>query len=71
MDAQEQSTAIHALAMCLSKNLTAEEASRLGLLLIQLGSTLETVLALQELDENSNSKKACSEPLDASVLNKP
>jgi len=50
MDAMEQSTAIHALALSLAKMLSREEATRLGLLLVQLGSTLDTLTALQELD---------------------
>lgn len=51
MDALEQSTAIHALALSLVRCLSREEVSRLGLLLVQLGSTLENIVALQELDE--------------------
>jgi len=50
MDAMEQSTAIHALALALAKHLSREDAARLGLLLVQLGSTLDTITALQELD---------------------
>ena len=50
MGAQEQSTAIHSLALTLSKLLSREEATRLGLLLVQLGTTLDTITALQELD---------------------
>ena len=46
----EQSTAIHALALALAKDLSREEASRLGLLLVQLGTTLDTITALQELN---------------------
>lgn len=49
MDAMQQSTAIHALALALAEKLTQEEASRLGLLLIQLGTTLDTIVALEEL----------------------
>lgn len=49
MDAMEQSTAIHALALSLAKGLSREETTRLGLLLIQLGTTLDTIAALQEL----------------------
>lgn len=45
----EQSTAIHALALSLAKGLSREETTRLGLLLIQLGTTLDTIAALQEL----------------------
>lgn len=52
MDALQQSTAIHTLALTLAKGLTQEEASRLGLLLIQLGTTLDTIVALQELDQS-------------------
>ena len=49
MDAMEQSTAVHALALALAKELSREAATRLGLLLIQLGTTLDTIVALQEL----------------------
>lgn len=50
MDALEQTTAIHALALSLSKELSREEASRLSMLLIQLGNTLGTISALQGLE---------------------
>ena len=50
MDAVEQSTAIHALALSLAKCLSREQAARLGLLLIQLGTTLDTIVALGELN---------------------
>ena len=50
MDALEQSTSIHTLALALAKQLSREEASRLGLLLIQLGTTLDTIVALEELN---------------------
>lgn len=50
MDALEQSTAIHALALALAKELSQQETTRLGLLLIQLGTTLDTIAALQELN---------------------
>jgi len=50
MDAREQSTAIHALALTLAKELSQQEATRLGLLLVQLGTTLDTIAALQELN---------------------
>ena len=50
MDAAEQSTAIHALALSLAKSLTREQAARLAMLLIQLGTTLDTIVALEELD---------------------
>lgn len=50
MDAAAESTAIHALALSLAKSLTQEQASRLGLLLIQLGTTLDTIAALEEMN---------------------
>ena len=50
MDAAEQSTAIHALALSLAKCLTQEQATRVSLLLIQLGTTLDTIVALEEMD---------------------
>ena len=56
MDALEQSTAIHALALLLAKSLTQEQASRLGLLLIQLGTTLDTIVALQELNTSGDAE---------------
>ena len=39
-------------ALSLAKSLSREEATRLGLLLIQLGTTLDTIVALEELDED-------------------
>ena len=56
MDALEVSTAIHALALSIAKSMTQEEATRLGLLLIQLGTTLDTIVALQELDKGDASQ---------------
>ena len=50
VDAAEQSTAIHALALSLAKYMTREQTARLGLLLIQLGTTLDTIVALGELN---------------------
>ena len=50
MDAMEQSTALHALALRLARGLSREETTRLGLLLIQLGTTLDTIAALEELE---------------------
>ena len=50
MDAMEQASAIHAMALVLAKELGQQEATRLGLLLIQLGTTLSTITALEELD---------------------
>ena len=56
MDALEQTTAIHALALSLAKELSREDASRLGLLLIQLGTTLETIVALEDLNSGALSQ---------------
>ena len=56
MDALEQTTAIHALALSLAKELSREDASRLGLLLIQLGTTLETIVALEDLNSGASSQ---------------
>ena len=50
MDALEQSSAIHALALAQAKSLSRDEASRLGLLLIQLGTTLDTIVALGDIN---------------------
>ena len=58
MDALKQSTAIHALALSLAKSLSQEEASHLGLLLIQLGTTLDTIVGLQELNESGSDSAA-------------
>ena len=58
MDAMEQSAAIQALAMSLAKVLSQDETARLGILLIQLGTTLDTIAALQEL---SGSGSDCDE----------
>ena len=56
MDALEQTTAIHALALSLTKELRREDASRLGLLLIQLGTTLETIVGLEELNSGASAE---------------
>ena len=56
MDALEQTTAIHALALSLAKELSREDATRLGLLLIQLGTTLETIVALEDLNSGASSQ---------------
>ena len=50
MDALEQSTAIHALALAIAKELHQQDATRLGLMLVQLGTTLSTITALEELN---------------------
>ena len=50
MDALEQSTAIHALALAIAKELNQQDATRLGLMLDQLGTTLSTITALEELN---------------------
>ena len=50
MGALEEVTAIHALALALAKELEPQEAARLGLLLVQLGTTLSTISGLQELN---------------------
>ena len=50
MDALEQSTAIHALALAIAKELNQQDATRLGLMLVQLGTTLRTITALEELN---------------------
>ena len=56
MDALEQTTAIHALALSLAKELSREDATRLGLLLIRLGTTLETIVALEDLNSGASSQ---------------
>ena len=56
MDALEQTTAIHALALSLAKELSREDATRLGLLLIRLGTTLETIVALEDLNSGALSQ---------------
>ena len=56
MDVLEQTTAIHALALSLAKELSREDASRLGLLLIQLGTTLETIVGLEELNSSASAE---------------
>ena len=56
MDALEASTAIHALALSIAKSMTQEEATRLGLLLIQLGTTLDTITALRELNAGGDAE---------------
>ena len=53
MDAMEQSTAIHALVLSLEKGLSREETTRLGLWLIRLGTTPDSIAGLEELDSGA------------------
>ena len=61
MDAMEQASAIHAMALVLAKELGQQEATRLGLLLIQLGTTLSTITALEELDSGMATESLTNE----------
>ena len=51
MDAYEWSAGIYALAVALSRSMTAEEVERAALLFTQLGTTLDTLAALRQLEE--------------------
>ncbi|MGI5953887.1 DUF6774 domain-containing protein [Dysosmobacter sp.] len=54
MDALEQSAAVQALALVLAENLSREELARASLLLTQLGTTLATIVALQDLESEES-----------------
>ena len=47
MDAYEWSAGVYALAVALSRSMTAEETERMALLFTQLGTTLDTLAALR------------------------
>ena len=51
MDAYEWSAGVYALAVALSRSMTAEETERMALLFTQLGTTLDTLAALRQLEE--------------------
>ena len=50
MDAYEWSAGVYALAVALSRSMTAEETERMALLFTQLGTTLDTLAALRQLE---------------------
>ena len=54
VDALEQSTAVQALALVLAENLSREDLARASLLLTQLGTTLATIAALQDLESEES-----------------
>ena len=54
MDALEQSAAVRALALVLAENLSREDLARASLLLTQLGTTLATIAALQDLESEES-----------------
>lgn len=54
VDALEQSAAVQALALVLAENLSREELARASLLLTQLGTTLATIVALQDLESEES-----------------
>ena len=51
MDAYEWSAGVYALAVALSRSMTAEETERMALLFTQLGTTLDSLAALRQLGE--------------------
>ena len=58
MDAYEWSAEIYALAVALSRSMTAEEVERAALLFTQLGTTLDTLAALRQLEEGGRETEA-------------
>lgn len=50
VNAFEWSTSVHATAMALAKSMSTEDLTRTALLFTQLGTTLATMAALQNLD---------------------
>ena len=58
MDAYEWSAGVYALAVALSRSMTAEETERMALLFTQLGTTLDTLAALRQLEEGGPETEA-------------
>ena len=58
MDAYEWSAGVYALAVALSRSMTAEETERMALLFTQLGTTLDTLAALRQLEEGGRVTEA-------------
>ena len=58
MDAYEWSAGVYALAVALSRSMTAEETERMALLFTQLGTTLDTLAALRQLEEGCRETEA-------------
>lgn len=57
MDAFDQSAGIYALALALAKSMSAEELTRLALLLTQLSTTMATLAGLQNLHQSSSTQE--------------
>ena len=51
MDAFEWSTSVYAAAMAMAKSMSREELACASLLFTQLGTTLDTLAALRQLEE--------------------
>ena len=59
MDAFEQSTAVYAAAVAIAKSINdTQELTRLGLLITELGTTLTTLAALQQLEQGNGTLAA-------------
>ena len=58
MDAYEWSAGVYALAVALSRSMTAEETERMALLFTQLGTTLDTLAALRQLEGGGRETEA-------------
>lgn len=59
MDAFEQSAAVYAAAVAIAKSINdTQELTRLGLLITELGTTLTTLAALQQLEQGNGTLAA-------------
>ena len=59
MDAFEQSAAVYASAVAIAKSINdTQELTRLGLLITELGTTLTTLAALQQLEQGDGTLAA-------------
>ncbi len=57
MDAFEWSAGVYAAAIAMAKSMSTEELTRTALLFTQLGTTLSTLAALQNLDQSRSSQE--------------
>ena len=57
MEAFEESTGVHALALFLARSMPAEDLTRAALLLTQLSTTLSILAGLQNLDQSSSTQE--------------
>ncbi|MGO5050398.1 hypothetical protein [Dysosmobacter sp. Sow4_B12] len=61
MDAFQNVTEVHALALTLTRTMTAEELTRTALLFTQLGTTMATLAGLLDLEQGGSAREQAAD----------